>query len=322
MKTIFKNTIIRNGVIALIALSVLAVILEPNIHIAKMMSRYAFQIMFGLLGLGMLFFILGQRRLMFSSLLSCAALCVYLMENTNPALRFDQQNQETQFSVAHYTVSNFGFPYKEAIQHIKSVDADIVSIQELTPDWAEVLEEGLSDQYAYHTSVIRIDPYGQSLFSKFPLPEMDTVFYNQIPHLAAQIAIENHHLSLISSYTLPPVDKFSFEKMNAQFGVLSQVIAMMDPPVVVLGEFNVPPWSKEILDFKYQNDLKTSRRGSIPANFSYPFGASATPMEHILYSRDIECIDFKRLFDSEDRPIGIMGRYQFIKKRINTQKGG
>ncbi len=323
VERIFRNSIVRTLTIAMIVLGVLGVVLEPDILLVKFGSRYAIQIMFGMLALGMFFFIFDLKRLMFTALVATGVLCVYLMETTNASLRFDSKNQEPELSIAHFAISDFGFDFGKAIRRIRWTDADVVSIQEVTPDWAGVLDTGLQKQYPYQAKVIRIDPYGQYIFSKLPLLHADTIFYEDIPHLRVDLELDHHELSLISTYTLPPLDRYSYERMNTQLGVLARRVNKIKHPVIILGELNVPPWAKELLDFKYQASLKDSRRGSLPTSLKGTFWVNSAPMDHILYTRDLECIGFDQLTDQDQSTdVGIKGTYQFIRKRINEQRGG
>jgi endonuclease/exonuclease/phosphatase (EEP) superfamily protein YafD len=80
--------------------------------------------------------------------------------------------------------------------------------------------------------------------------------------------------------------------MKSQLNSLAQQIQRMDGPVIVFGDFNNMPWSNELSAFQSKTDVSDSRRSQYP---TYHPGAPHLfdrPVEHIFYSKDLQCLDF------------------------------
>ena len=151
---------------ALIILAAILCIFTPNYFLFKMGARFAGLIMLGYLVLGLFFLILKQPKLMFISLACCAGVTIYLKSTSNSDLKHAAPTTEVSVRVAHINVSGFDNDYESTMAAIKDTKADLISIQELTPEWHYVLKETLSEDYPYSTSLVRFDPFGMAIFSK------------------------------------------------------------------------------------------------------------------------------------------------------------
>ena len=79
------------------------------------------------------------------------------------------------FKVLTFNV-NYGGPGADlALAAISEEDADLVCLQETTPDWVQVLRAGLQDRYAHVDFHHSRGAGGQAVFSKFPMKRIDMV---------------------------------------------------------------------------------------------------------------------------------------------------
>jgi len=261
----------------LMLLGVALVMFTPDIPGVPRINHYAHIILFGYLSFAMLLLILGRKYTMVTALACAGALALYLKDATNSKLKYAEVKDAKEVSIAHYNTSSFNQGFKTASQQILAQDADIISIQELTPDWSRYLENALKTKFPHHFQVVRIDPLGTAVFSKFPIDVQDTVYHNRLPFLRATVNVEDHeYLDLIAIHLLPPLDKSSYDNLSAQLQTVVRTISDNINPKLIVGNFNISPWSKEIVQFKYQATLDDSRRGIAPTalggNFS-PFSS-------------------------------------------------
>jgi len=132
---------------------------------------------------------------------------------------------------------------------------DIVVLQELAPEMAEVLLEEMGDIYPYHVVSIGARAYGEGVFSRYPLTELDSASLAD-PHWKVQILrvevdgrtfiLYNVHLqgSQVMAYleggasaAREEVER-SFRGRAVQSQRLVADVGTRTEPVIVAGDFN------------------------------------------------------------------------------------
>jgi len=294
---------------ALIVLGAVVCIFTPNYYLFKMGSEFAIQIMLGYLVGGFVFLYFQQPKLTFTSFACCAGLCLFLKYSTNAEMKAPIVTDSEIVSIAHFNLSSTGADYKETIKHIKEVDAELVSIQELTPDWLPILESELSELYPHSSSIVRMDPFGIAVLSKKPIIDLDTFYFENIPNLAGTLACEKGKKAFhfIAAHTTPPLYEKAHTSMQQHLEVIGNYINKIELPVVTIGDFYAPPWCREIQDLKYAAGLNDSRR-TAKLVVSQLF---ENPVDYILHSNQLTCIDFSSISNTASEHIGILGSYQF-----------
>ena len=287
----------------LIALTTLVVMFPPNMSFLKKGSEYAVFIMLGFLFLGMLFMMLDKKKLMTLSLSCVAILCLFLKNSSNANLIFPARNNSPILSMAHINLSYIDKGYDELLEIIDELDPEIISFQEMTPDWNIILKEKLSKKYISKYSLVRMDTYGMAIYSKKMFTNVDTFMYQNIPNIKSEFMLDGQSLHICSSYLLPPLNKSSRDNMLNHLALISKKVNEIADPVFAIGDYNLVPWSPEIRDFRVKTNLGLSRRNIDVSRFQKPY-------DHIMYSSHLECIDFKELEDEALNHIGIYGKYQ------------
>ena len=313
MRRILEHNAVQVSLIALILGTALLCIFTPDVFLLKRGANFAVQIMLAMLFASFLFMVLNQRRLMFTSLFATALLSFYLKSTSDQSIRFPNVNKQPQISVAHIDLS-LSDDYTETMHTIWSTDVDVISFQEYTPDWHNYLKNELSDRYPYRSSMTRIDPYGMALYSKLPVTNFDTLLLSdldEIPCLHATLRVDREtDIHLISAHTVPPVNSLAYERIREQFKMISDYLDGLTGPVITLGDFSLPSWSEEIKDFKFRNKLVDSRRDIVPPAVNKPVLMFKIPIDHIFYSKEIECTAFNVIDGKSTNHLGILGKYQ------------
>ena len=293
----------------LIILGATICIFTPNYFLFKMGSQFAVQIMIGYLLLAMMFLFFRQSQLMFTSFACCAGLCLFLKYSSNPILSAPTANSTERISVAHFNLSASNEDYTKTIQRIIETDADIISLQEVNPDWNFVLQESLSELYPHSNSIVRFDPYGIAVYSKFEFQQLDTFFYEDIPNLTGTIKAEGNgkEFQFIASHTTPPLYQSAYDRMKQHLLEISKYANKIESPIITFGDYNAPPWWAEIQQLKEAANLKDSRRSA-----SYGFAdIFQNPVDYIFYSDHLTCLKFEPIKDEDATHLGIKGVYQF-----------
>lgn len=297
----------------LIPLGVVICIYTPNYFLFKWGVSYATQIMIGYFVLGLVFFLLKKERLMFTSFICCAILCLYLKESFNPILKNPEKTDEPIIKVAHFNLGNGDENPDTTIAAMLRTNADLLSIQEVTPDWWFSWDAQFQEKYPYSIVLPRLDLYGIAIYSKQPISNMDTLMYGDVPNVVGSIPVENKgDVFFISSHIAPSLSLTFFEKMQEQLEIIHNKCLQINAPILTFGDYNAVPWSDEIRNFKENTKLHDSRRGVMP---TFPHGNInflEVPLDHIFYSGHFSCIDFETISSNTSKHLGIQGMYQFV----------
>ena len=299
------------GISALLVLVTGICVFTPSLLFFRQLTDYTFYIMLGLGGFGFISFLLKQDRIMMVSLLCCCVLCLYLKGSANKQMRLTPVTSNPSLKIAHISLGNAENDYDLVIDYIGHLDADIISFQELTPDWNAQLTKRLSPEFAYIKTMTRLDPYGMGFFSKIPLRDVDTIYFQQVPSLITSINIgDNHICNIVSCTVIPPVNQAAFVTISKHFAYLTSYLRKLNGGVILLGDLHLPPWTAEVQQFKTTANLQDSRRDTNPRNLDGSISLPRIPVDHIFYGDKFDCTSFSELGNSVVGRLGITGTYQ------------
>lgn len=306
IRMIKEASIYQIVVWGILILITLAAILPPDIFFFKVVSKYLVQIMFSFLTLGLLFLFFSDERSMMLSFICCGVLCLFL-RTRSPFFAVPQVSEN--FSVATFNLALSDDGYDTTILTIIDADADLIALQELTPDWHNYLQNNaaLKKLYPFDTSIVRLDFHGLAIFSKYRFASIDTFHFREIPNIIGSIAHDSlsQPVCFISSHTTPPVNTNAYERIDSHLQVVAQRALELRKPVLVMGDFQVMPWSSEVVRFKTKGVLLDSRRD---------MSLTYLPYDHIFYSKELECTDFKSIGTKNTTHLGVMGEFQLAKQ--------
>jgi endonuclease/exonuclease/phosphatase (EEP) superfamily protein YafD len=277
-------------------------ILPPELFFFKVISKFVVQIMLAYFIIGLLFLFFSDEKSMFVSFTCCAVLCLFL-RTRSAFFAAPQAGPSVTALNCNLSLSNSD-NIDSTIQSIINSNADVISIQEVTPDWGTYLANHpvLNAKYPYDTAIIRMDFHGLALYSKYPFAKVDTFHYKEIPNLAGCIKHDslNKHIYFVSSHTIPPVSLGAHDEINAHLQTVANYVKQLKEPVITLGDYQVMPWSPEIVSFRRAAKLSDSRRDMPMSYFPY---------DHIFYSKELQCIDFGSINNMNEH-FGVKGAYQ------------
>ncbi|MGK0390394.1 MAG: hypothetical protein ACI94Y_003147 [Maribacter sp.] len=295
----------------LLSIITLLIIIQPSGMYYRVFTNSAVQIMLGILGFGLLCLLLQWHRLMFVAFTCTGILCLFLKSSSNPSPAYATPNVKEDIEVIHLNISNFnGEEYEELTDLLLESGADLISIQEVKPDWDTVLREELLDSFPYFSSMPNIGINGMAVFSKYPISDLDTFYYSDIPNLTGLIHPEdNKPIRFISTYTNPAfgTDKF-YKELKDHFEMIIDKVEDSSEARLAFGTYNTVAWSSEMKFFTGALGLQNSRRSISPF--------SQSTYEHIFHSMDMECVSFDGLYDVAGEKIGLKVKLHI--KNIST----
>ena len=316
MKRIFENKFLQILIIGVIALITLMCIFTPNIMWLRKSADFTVQFMAIFLGLGMVFLALNQKRLMFTALAACGILCLFLRRAGTEELKLPVvETTAPNLQVALFNTSSLDSNFVSSLNIVLDKNPDVIAVQELTPEWVATLDTFFCEKYPNSRKLVRIDPYGMALYSKFPISSLDTFYHQNIPNLKARLTLDqDYKVALFSSYSLPPINSNSVKSIESHLIGIAEEMNKTIIPNVFIGSLNMVPWSNEIQKLRYVSGLSDSRRSSSST------GLLEIPYDHIFYSDDrLEMISFENINSAQNSHLGISGRYQ-LKSSSNVAK--
>lgn len=296
---------------ALILSSAFLVVFTPNFLLFKWGANYAVHIMFAYLGVGLLFLMFRQPRLMFTSFACCAGLCLYLKDASNTSIVYPNPTGNPVVDIAHFNISASNDDVESTIQTIMNTEADLISIQEMTPDWNMALKAGLQSEYPY--SKTAFDPksfIGLALYSKFPFSAVDTFNYDGKPSIIATTKQGENEVAFLATYIYPELSGSDYARTLKHFEKISERLNNINTPIITFGDWNQVQWSSFVKDLRQNNELADSRR--------FPFFDN--PTDHIFYSNHFSCIGFKTVSNDYSSHLGIKGSYELNVNLVHAQR--
>ncbi|MEY3422841.1 MAG: hypothetical protein RIR48_3170 [Bacteroidota bacterium] len=297
------NVLVAGFFIAMTSISVLL----PSFTVAETIQDHLVHILFILLISGIIGLIISNDLILCTGFGCAAALAFFLKSASNTELKNPEINDGDKIVIAHI---NLSITFPEQIKNaLENRNIDVISFQEYTPDWVEIIPTILDTAFKFSSQNVRMDLYGKMIVSKHPIYENENIYFDDVPNLDVEIDKNNKRYKIVSAYMMPALDNASRQKAKTQFSVIEKELIEKPKNVIVLGEFNQVYWSGDILTFRHRTKLLNSRRNVNPSEFKMPY-------DHIFYSADMECFHFDELNGAEGNHIGCVASFQVKKNKI------
>ena len=176
--------------------------------------------------------------------------------------------------------------HAEVIATAIATNAEVISFQEVSPAWAEVLLQGLSGRYPFHRLVPGNNCYGIALFSRLPFLRVDVLPLLTRPMLCAEVATPAGPVRLLSVHATSPGSYTHFRERNAQLEKLATIVNERPMPVILFGDLNTVSWDRALVDLCTRTGLREHPDNT---NATWPsFGGMALiPLDHILVTEEL-----------------------------------
>jgi endonuclease/exonuclease/phosphatase (EEP) superfamily protein YafD len=191
-------------------------------------------------------------------------------------------------------------------------DADIIALQEITPQWATALEP-LARIYPHRKLIARDDPYGIALLSRWPFDDVQAMDFAQdgLPSLVADVTVRGRQLQVIALHTRWPVTP---RLQVARDRALQQAAALArarPASTVLLGDLNLTPYAPAFGRLVSESGLRDAFAGGAwRPTWQAGFWPLALPIDHVLVPPG-SCITAQDIgpdVGSDHRPLQVMLR--------------
>lgn len=273
-------------------------------------SSNAFLIGYGVLSIVCLVF--NFRRLVITTFGCTAIIALFLKLNLDANQKFALDNFTEKLTIQLINLDWLNVAPQEQKEIISSLDADVIVFQGYTPEWRQVIQRHVARDLEHRVYFDRIDLYGQCIVSRKGLIGVDTVVLEDIPVIRVGLQLNEKDRIKLLSFTMPP--ELTNEESNRQKRFVEKLTLAKNnwSPTLLLGNFNLTPWSDRLQFLKYKTKTKSSRINKSQLNLIQENPFDYDPSIHILYDRHLQNIFFDEL-DYNSKNLGVVGQYQ-IKK--------
>jgi endonuclease/exonuclease/phosphatase (EEP) superfamily protein YafD len=130
------------------------------------------------------------------------------------------------------------------LDHLLASDADVIFLMEVDQQWMTALAS-LQAKYPYRVAHPRSDNFGVALYSRIPLAKADLLSLGEAGLSAIEVRMthQGRDLVFIGAHPPPPGGRDFAAERDRQLGQLAEHVALMQAPVLVVGDLNATPWS-------------------------------------------------------------------------------
>lgn len=203
-------------------------------------------------------------------------------------------NGAETFKVMTYNLQGNAGDVNDSIEAIRTEDADVLLLQEITPQVANALREHLSESYPWQNLDPRPYASGMAILSKLPMETLQFEWvdrWNGWPQVV-QVELGGQKVTLINVHlhasrpTLPSLVEKAAANRERNAASLMDVIAQVsqDGPVILAGDFNVTHLSTVYKTITTQLDDAWMLAGF---GFGHTFPADADPPGLLAWKRGV-----------------------------------
>lgn len=168
-----------------------------------------------------------------------------------------------QVRVASINVLYTSHDYQGVQDLIRKENPDAVVLMEMTPRWRAAMEK-FQQQYPYRYQTTGVEHRGVDVWSRLPVKHFAQlpIEARQEPAIEATLMVQNRPLRLFAVHTSWPMAPGSAYRRNQQLELLAQQAqAVKDMPLLVVGDFNVSPFSPHLKRMVAESGLRSAAEG-------------------------------------------------------------
>jgi endonuclease/exonuclease/phosphatase (EEP) superfamily protein YafD len=226
---------------------------------------------------------------------------------------------QSKIRILSMNLSHANPSYKKAKLLIRKTQPNILVLQELTNSWENALGGTLA-QFSYSEKLsydsyfmlpkflipkekISIGLYSHLPFERIMIDRSDDF---PIPYIRGSFKLKENIFTLFGVHLASPVGKYRTDLRNKQLDSLAEEIQKNNQPTVVVGDFNITPWSPYFKKFIQKTRLRDTRKGiGVYPTWLADFFPLAIPIDHGLTSNGVKVgsLSLGSSFGSDHLPI-------------------
>lgn len=209
---------------------------------------------------------------------------------------------EPSLSITQYNLLTRNRHHAETAAYLRSTDADVICLQEVSRAWQQDLLTALPEQ-ALVASEPRNDNYGIAMLHRASgsVPVRDgqvrtSLLGEALPLsvVVATLSVRSKPVQLLTLHAHPPFSAQHDRKRGALLRTVARWVRAQDDPVVVTGDFNASPWSTPFRRLIAQTGLVNSQARTGPLATWKPFWGvfGGLVIDHVLHSPSLSTLTY------------------------------
>lgn len=169
------------------------------------------------------------------------------------------------------------------LTELRSLDADVIFLQEVTPDWwGAIRAGGLLRTHPHFIEAARGGADGMALLSRLPFASKRLLHVGRRPVPTATVRVGRVPVHLVDVHVVAPVETFG-QNRDQQLGI-NRIVHDIPKPRIVAGDYNATPtnrWYQELLDLGFH---EVHEAVGDPFATTWPNGARRVPpirLDHV-----------------------------------------
>ncbi|MDC3957418.1 endonuclease/exonuclease/phosphatase family protein [Polyangium jinanense] len=220
------------------------------------------------------------------------------------------QATENQLRIMSYNTLGFNPNTAATIRVIREVNADIVALQEMTPEHADALEQALSERYPYRLLDARPGVTGSGILSRHPLRKVDASPLDRIAWIGTPMVVEldigTERVTFVNFHTV--AGPANARVRDEQARALADFADAHAGPLIFAGDLNATDqnaahaivtramrdaWREAGWGFghTFPGEPTPARGGSRPVLLGVPVPTWLVRIDYIFHSNALETID-------------------------------
>ncbi len=199
---------------------------------------------------------------------------------------------ERVYRILSYNVLQTNRRTRDVADYIADQRLDFVLLLETDKPWAEEMDFELRDHFPHRFEEPQSDYQGLVFYSKLPWKSARILTEFDDPTLEVVFDLAEGRLTLIGIHPLPPIRPPAADRRNVLLKQLADYVATLRESVLLIGDFNITPWSPHFRGLLEAGELTDSGSGRGIQNtwYRYPVLLAGLPIDHAV-SRNLEVLD-------------------------------
>lgn len=187
-----------------------------------------------------------------------------------------------RFDILNLNVNSSNRNHAGILDAIRSSNADVVTLLEVTPKLETALEL-LAEEYPHRETLPAEGNFGIALLSRHPLVDVAYFSTGETTGIDAGIRLPSGPIRVLAVHLLPPMGRRLAAARNRGLDMLASHAYGIDDPLVICGDFNLTPYSPFFADLIRAADLRDTRVGQgIDISWPTTFPLAGIPIDHCL----------------------------------------
>jgi len=278
----------------------------PDTYVGDCLRNFPFQLI-----LLVLIGVFSYKKIGWPLSVSCVLVGILLncliIKNAVPVLSSPVSSTCPPIKIGSFNLLSKSHGYASVSSQITEQDFDLIVFQELNSKWLDGLKDALA-KYPEKMVNLRPDDFGSGIFTRLPVlaKQMVKLAVNDPGQPMATITQCNRTISVLGIHTPPPSFPAQWRIRNQELSKLAEMAQDKSKRWIMLGDFNVTPYSNFYRQFSISSGLSDARSvlGLLPSwpTFVPPLWI---PIDQLFYSGSLELVEIKRgnLSGSDHWPI-------------------